>query len=229
MSDAFDPVETLRDSGFFGGLDEAQLEALATRSIVETIPRRRTLFLAGDEADGLRIVLSGLLRVWISDSEGREITLTLVEPGDPLGELALLDGAPRSANVTAMDATRTLLIRRAPFVQLLESDPDLQRHMIQLLCERLRAATDHLGDIALLTLRRRLLRKLYELAQSHAVPDGAGARFRRQFSQSDLAAMLGVTREAVNKQLAALTTDGLIAQRDGALHITDLSELDEPG
>jgi len=208
-------------------LDAQAQQTLAAEAVFETHARGAALFLEGDDADGLRIVADGLLRVWISDANGKEITLSLVEPGDALGEIALLDGAPRSAGASAMEATRTLLIRRASFRRLLEAAPALQGEIIILLCQRLRGATHQLGALALTSLRRQVARKLVDLAQSHAVAAGGSARFRRRFSQSDLAEMLGATREAVNKQLAALAVDGLVAWEGRVMILPALDALEE--
>ncbi len=225
MSARANAATRLGQTALFAGLAPDVLDMLAAQAVTERWPRGALLFQSGDTADGLRVVEGGLLRVWVSSAEGREITLTLLEPGDALGEIALLDGAPRSASVTAMDAATTLLIRRPAFLAVMETDPAIGRHIIALLCERLRLSTDHVGSIALLPLRRRVAAKLHQLAQSHAVPDGKGARFCRRFSQAELADMLGVTREAVNKQIATLVADGLISLQRGMLHITDLDAL----
>lgn len=219
----------LRQCYLFEGLSDTALDALAQQTQITHVAKGAVLFLSGDEADGLRIVTKGLLRVWINDAEGREITLSLSEPGDAIGEIALLDGAPRSASVTAMDKSEVLLIRRASFQALLRDHSELSAHMIEILCERLRSLTDHLGEVALLPLRERVARKLFDLAQSHATPEGKGARFRRSFSQSELAAMLGVTREAVNKQIAGLTSEGILGKDAGRLVILDLDALGEAG
>ena len=85
MTSLSETARRLQGADLFAGLDPPQLEALAKQAVTETLPRRRSLFMAGDEADGLRIVVSGLLRVWINDADGREVTLNLVEPGEALG------------------------------------------------------------------------------------------------------------------------------------------------
>lgn len=225
MTVKVDIVGRLATTGFFDALDPDQLETLAGHCVIEQPVRGTTIFQEGDVADGLRLVVSGLLRVWLSEPSGREITLSLVEPGDLLGEIALLDGAPRSATASAVEASTVIFLRRVPFQNMLDCNPMFQRHMIELLCARLRGVTTHLSAATLLSLRSRLARLLHELAQSYAVPEGNGARFRRRFSQSDIANMLGVTREAVNKQLAAMMNDGLVNTNDGVFFIPDLMAL----
>ena len=225
MSASADRATLLRRCELFAGLAEDAVAALAAQAVRMTAARGETLFRTGDPADGLRILSAGLLRVWIDSADGREHTLALVEPGDALGEIALLDGMPRTANVTVLDDAEMVFIRRSAFMRRLEADNAMKDHFIALLCGRLRMNTDEINDFAFLPLRLRIRRKLHALALSHAVMRDGAAVFRRGFSQSDLAGMLGVTREAVNKQLAALAAEGVIETRAGRLAILDLDAL----
>ncbi|MEM8836935.1 MAG: Crp/Fnr family transcriptional regulator, partial [Pseudomonadota bacterium] len=186
----------IRSSYLFADLDDAMVGRLADASLIETAGKGRLVFEAGDEADGLRIVLSGLLRIWVNDDEGQELTITLAEAGDCLGEIALLDGAPRTANATVMESSRLLFLGQGVFHEILEGNFAFARQLIMLLCERLRRNTDDLSGFAFDDLQVRLARKIHELAFAHAAISGGGARFERAFSQTELAQMLGATREA---------------------------------
>lgn len=218
-------IDAIRGCHLFSEADAPSLSSLAQASRVVRSSKGSTIFMEGDEADGLRVVLSGLVRIWIADRDGRELTLSLVEPGETFGEIALLDGLPRSANANAIEPTECLLTPPAALDLALAEDPKLARHLIQLLCEVLRRNTEAMGAFAFLGLDGRLTQKLHDLALAHAVIDDGRAEFQRRFSQTDLAQMLGVTREAVNKRLGALAHDGLITQADGVLAIPDLSAL----
>ena len=167
-----DKTEMIRKCYLFTDASPDSITRLAKRSLVETVPKNRQLFAMEDEVDGLRIVIDGLVRVWINDAEGRELTLTLIEPGEAFGEIALLDGDLRSANATVIEASQMLLLKRSAFDAVLESDPKLARHLIVLLCDRLRRNTNDLRGFAFQDLRVRLSRKLYELAMAHAEIDG---------------------------------------------------------
>lgn len=209
----------------FEGVSDDVLSALAASSVIETAPARRGLFVADDEADGLRIVMEGLVRIWINDADGQELTITLAEPGDSIGEIALLDGQARSANATTMEPCTLLFLSRASFDTVFDRNPAFARQIVILLCERLRRNTDDLRGFAFDSLQARLAKKIHELAFSHAsIKDGA-AHFERTFSQTDLAQMLGATREAVNKRLAAMTKAGLIELEQGRIIVPDLSLL----
>ena len=220
-----DIIDAIRDCYLFAGADARSIRTLADGSYVKRIPAGAPLFFKGDDEDGLHVVLSGLVRIWLADTEGRELTLTLREPGEPFGEIALLDGLPRSANASALEDSECLVTPRRALDTVLQHDIGLARHLIQLLCELLRRDTDTLGGFAFVSLDRRLARKLHDLALSHATLNGDGAVFLRKFSQTDLAQMLGVTREAVNKRLAAMAQDRVVTQENGLFVIPDLAAL----
>ena len=220
-----DKAEIIRKCYLFTEASPDSIARLAEYSLVETAPKNRQLFETGDEVDGLRILTDGLIRIWINDIEGRELTLTLIEPGEAFGEIALLDGDLRSANATVADASRILLLKRDAFGKALDNDPKLARHLILLLCDRLRRNTQDLHGFAFQDLRVRLGQKLYELAMAHAQMDGKGAKMTRKFSQTELAQMLGATREAINKRLSAMSFDGSVILKNGWIEIPDLDVL----
>ena len=220
-----DTKEALRRCHLFAGADDLSVATLAKASRIVRYRARQTLFMAGDAPDGLYVLQSGLVRIWISDADGRELTIALMEPGDPFGEIALLDGLPRTANATALEPTECLLTPPAALDAALDGNLQLARHLIDLLCEYLRRNTAEMGAFAFLGLDSRLAQKLHDLALAHSVIDGGAARFTRRFSQSDLAQMLGVTREAINKRLGAFAHDGLIVQADGQTTLPDLAAL----
>lgn len=222
-----DTIDTIRRCHLFSGADATSHVALAEASRKLKLRRGSALFVKGDEPDGLYMVLSGLIRIWISDADGRELTLALLEPGEIFGEIALLDGLPRSANATAIEASECLLTPAAAFSTVLERDHRLAVHVIELLCEMLRRNNEAIGAFAFLGLDGRLAQKLHDLAMAHAILSDGAARFTRRFSQLDLAQMLGVSREAVNKRLSIFAHDGLVVQADGMFEIPDLAALSD--
>ncbi|MCB1331908.1 MAG: Crp/Fnr family transcriptional regulator [Maritimibacter sp.] len=220
-----DITAAIRKCHLFAGADDASVTALARASRFVRFRSRQVMFMAGDPPDGLYVLQSGLVRIWIADEDGRELTIALMEPGDPFGEIALLDGLPRTANATALEPTQCLVTPPSALDAALEGNLTLARHLIDLLCEHLRRNTQEMGAFAFLDLDSRLAQKLHDLAVTHGEIDGRAARFTRKFSQSDLAQMLGVTREAVNKRLGAFAHDGLIRRDGGETTVPDLSAL----
>jgi CRP-like cAMP-binding protein len=217
----------IRRSYLFKDVAQPILERLAGLSVTKHLDRRENLFSRGDEGDALYAVVEGLVRIWVGSDSGKELTFSIMEPGDVFGEIALLDGLPRTANATAQEATLLLVIQRSAFLSVLDSEPILARHIIELLCERMRRKTDLLSDFAFADLPVRLARKLGDLVVAHGELDGNVARLGRRFSQTELAQMLGVSREAINKQLSAWSHKGIVSTEDGGLTILDLATLRE--
>jgi CRP-like cAMP-binding protein len=215
----------LRGSFIFRDLAPELLTRLAALSQILRVPKGALLFQQGDEGDALYAVVEGLIRISVSGQGGRELIIGLFEPGDVLGEIALLDGLPRTANAEAAEDSTLLVIHRGPFLDLLKQEAGLARHIIELLCERLRDTTDRLGEYAFLSLRARLAKKIQALAIAHGQHEAGGVRIALKLSQTDIAQMLGVTREAVNKQLKAWSQEGFIAIDHGSITVTDMAGL----
>ena len=215
----------LRGSFLFRDLEAEVLIRVAALAMTRQLGAGETLFWQGDEADALYGMVGGLVRIWVHGPDGKELTLNLMEPGDFFGEIALLDGLSRSATATGLSPTELLVIPRRDFLALLEREPRLARHLIELLCERLRGNTDRLRDTAFLDLGSRLAKTLDALATAHgrAVPEGT--LVDTKLSQSALAQLLGVSREAVNKQLKAFEREGLVAQAGGRLVLPSIEAL----
>lgn len=209
----------------FSSAADISLEMLAACSSVHSPPADGPLFREGDPSGGLWIILSGLVRIWRTDPQGRELTMWLLEPGEVVGEIALLDGGERSASADTMGATRLLHFPRDRFRGILRQDPDLAEHVIMLLCERLRRNTEDLHRAAFYDLGARLAMKLSDLAISHSDQRNNGFVFTRKFSQTELALMLGATREAVNRNMSKLTAAGIVSVVDGYIHILDNERL----
>jgi CRP-like cAMP-binding protein len=209
----------LRSCFLFSSLSDKTIQALSKACLSTTYAGGALIFAMGDEADGLRIILEGSVRVWISDSDGRELTVAMLEPGDSFGEIALFDGLPRSATASALEDTRCLFLPQTVVDRLLSENVGFANEVIKILCEILRRNTDEMGSITFRSLDSRLALKLCDLSVAHAIIDGNSARFTRKFSQGDLAKILGVTREAINKRLTVFSRENLIEMHDGFIVI----------
>lgn len=219
-------MHLLRRSFIFRGLDEVLLRRLARLSQTHRLPAGTLLFQQGEEGDALYGIAEGLIRIWVSGEGGKELTIGLLEPGDVFGEIALLDGLPRSASVEAVEDSLLVMVRREAFLPLLLAETGLARHVIELLCERLRESTKRASEFAFLTLPARLALKLQALAIAYGHDEADGTvRIALKLSQGDLAQMLGVTREAVNKQLKVWGHDGLVRHEHGQFLIADRHRL----
>lgn len=210
----------LASSGMFGGLERTTLDRITEATQIVEFDDGATMFHQGDEANGLYCVASGLVRIYLAHDDGRELTLNLLEKGDVIGEIALLDGLPRSAGAVTLARTRTVFLSRAAFLRLLDESPQLAQHVILVLCERVRRNTDQLTQNAFLDLRHRLTNLLWELALGHGELSGGSGTIELKLTQTSVAQMLGVTREAVNKQFRALMRDGILSIDKGRIMVT---------
>ncbi len=203
-------VAALGRTVFFNGLDESELKRLAAIGRLTTLAPGAVLFDQGDESDGLYVIVSGIVRIYLTSENGREATINLAEEGEVIGEMALLDGLPRSAGAAALTEARLLYIGREPFLALLESSGKLARQVILTLCERLRATNAQFDQAIFHDLRHRLLMLLRQIAVIHGRVESDMAVVELDLTQGTLAQMLGASREAVNKQLRALAKEGCI-------------------
>ena len=218
-------VESLKRCPLF-----AHVETPALREVARGLRRRRfrrneVIFHQGDPGDSLHIVASGAVKIVLPSTEGEEAIIATLRPGDFFGELALLDGAPHSATATALEITETLVLPRAAFRELLDRDAGLRDALFAGLTTELRRLTGHVEELHFLDLAGRLAMRLTRLAQG-VHPDARGEiHLDWPYTQSDLAAMIGGTRQSVNKLLSGLVDDGLVRIERDTLVIADAQQL----
>ena len=200
----------LGKSVVFNGLDEDELRRLAGIAREAVLPPDTVLFEQGEESDGLYIVLSGIVRIYLTADDGREATISLLEDGEVIGEISLLDGLPRSAGAAALTETRVVFIPHRSFCDVLDASPKITRQVLLMLCERLRAANDQVDQAIFHDLRYRLLVLLRQIAVIHGRVEKDMSVVDLDLTQGMLAQMLGASREAVNKQLRALAKEGRV-------------------
>ncbi|HEX8941345.1 MAG TPA: Crp/Fnr family transcriptional regulator [Candidatus Limnocylindrales bacterium] len=227
MLDVDFATETLARCRLFVGMEPGGLAALARTLRTRRFRRGEVLFHQGDPGDALFIVLSGAVKVLLPSEEGDEAILATLVRGDFLGELALLDGAERSATAIALEPTETLVLPRDRFRDLLGSQPALRDGLLAGLAAELRRLTKHVGELHFLDLTGRLAAGLVRLAeeQGRRQPDGT-IQLDAPLTQSDLASMVGATRQSVNKLLGTFADEGLLRFDRDAIVILDLPGLD---
>ncbi len=207
--------DVLAATDLFAGLGRDDLDALALLA-GERRAARDTLVVRRGELDcSLMVLVSGRLRVSAVSPEGREVTLRLMEAGTFIGEIALLDGRARSADVSAMLDSVLLVVERATFLQFLTPRPELMLRLMSILCERLRRSSAAFEDVALSSLSSRLAKLLLDLASQHGRPVPDGVRIRLKLSQKELSAQVAATRERVNKQLRQWHEQGVLGEAEG--------------
>ena len=213
----------LRNVPLFSGLPEGQL-ALLTRVVGrKAYPRNTTIIAAGDPTDALYIVISGRLKVMMSDDEGREVILAILGSGEFFGEMGLIDDAPRSATVIAIEPCELLTISNADFKKCLSENFDIAMAVMRGLVKRLREADKKIGSLALMDVYGRVARLLMEMAE-----DVDGERVvTKKLPKQDIAKMIGASREMVSRVMKDLQTSGYIEVKGGSIVLREAMLMSE--
>jgi len=206
-------VELLRRTRLFAGLDQPTLRALAERSVERSFPRHGRLFFQGDPGNGLFVVASGLVKVVVTSEDGEEMVLVTLGPGEALGELAVVDGGPRSAAAEALEPTSALLITRPVVLELAARDPALTEALLQALGGLLRRLTEQASDLVFLDLPGRMAKLLAGLAAERGTATAEGIELDAILTQTDLAGMVGASRQSVNQILQGFARRGYLQVR----------------
>jgi CRP-like cAMP-binding protein len=211
---------------FFGGLDPDALERLAASMRSRKFRRGEVIFHVGDPGDALFVIVSGEVKISLPSETGDEAILATLRPGDFFGEIALLDGAPRSASASALMPTETVILPRDRLRELIATEEGVRDALLASIAGELRRLTTHVEELHFLDITGRLAARLVRLAQESGTPLADGSlRLRTNLTQADLAAMVGCTRQSVNKLLGQFTDDGLLRlERDGIV-VTNLEGL----
>ena len=230
MADA--PIElafalgALRRCALFARVDDATLETVCASLRVRRYRRNETIFHQGDPGDALYIVESGSVKVVLPSPEGEDAAIiATLDRGAFFGELALLDGAEHSATAIAVEPTQALVLRREPFEQLVEDEPDLRKALMAGLVAELRRLTSHVGELHFLDLPGRLASRIAAIARETQPGQTTNLVLEWPYTQSDLAGMIGGTRQTVNRLLQDLAARGLIQLEREQLLIPDLAAL----
>jgi CRP/FNR family transcriptional regulator, cyclic AMP receptor protein len=219
-------VEALGRCPLFSGLGLESRQAIAQTLRTRRFRKGEVLFHEGDPGDSLFIVASGAVKVVVPSEDGDEAILATLRRGDFLGELALLDGAPRSAGAIALEATETLTLPRSRFSALVASEPAIRDALLSALAGELRRLTAHVAELHFLDMTGRLAARLARLAEENGVRDADGSiRLDAPLTQSDLAAMIGATRQSVNKLLGEFMAEGWLRLDRDTIVIPDLDAL----
>jgi CRP/FNR family transcriptional regulator/CRP/FNR family cyclic AMP-dependent transcriptional regulator len=175
--------------------------------------RGDVLFHQGDPGHGLYLVIAGHLKVVLLRETGEELILSILGPGDVVGEMALLDSAPRSATVVALEAVETATLSRGDFLGLLRRSPETVQGLLAVLAQTIRRLDAEVGDLRFTGLHGRLAKKLLDLAGAHGRPVGDATEIQVALTQEELAGLIGATRQRVNKLLGRYEECGAIARQ----------------
>jgi len=213
--------ESIATIPFFASLDAAARDRVAAGMRMRRFRRGEVVFHVGDPGEGLFILVSGEVKISLPSETGDEAIIATLRAGDVFGELALLDGAPRSATATALVASQCAVLPREAFRVLIAEEPAVRDALLASLAAELRRLTMHVEELHFLDMTGLLAARLVRLATEGGTPaEGGSVRLPPTINQGDLAAMVGCTRQSVNKLLGQFADDRLVRlEREGILVI----------
>jgi CRP/FNR family cyclic AMP-dependent transcriptional regulator len=207
----------LRNVPLFSVLPENQLGLLTSMVTRKTFARGTTIITAGGPTDSLYIVISGRLKVMMSDDEGREVILAILGSNEFFGEMSLVDDSPRSASVVAIESCELLSLSKRDFNKCLEDNFEMAMTVMRGLVKRLREADQKIGSLALMDVYGRVARLLLEMSE-----DVDGERIVvKKLAKQDIAKMIGASREMVSRVMKDLQVGGYIEVRPGGIVLRD--------
>jgi CRP/FNR family transcriptional regulator, cyclic AMP receptor protein len=207
----------LRTVPLFANFSEEQLRALTMLVTRRSAARGAIIMAAGDPTDSLYIILSGRFKVMMSDADGKEVILSILGPGEFFGEMGLIDDAPRSASVVAIEPCELLALARRDFKKCMTENAEMAIGVMRGLVRRLREADRKIGSLALLDVYGRVARLLLDMAET---VDGQKMVTKR-LPKQDIAKMIGASREMVSRVMKDLQTGGYIEMRGSTILLRD--------
>lgn len=218
--------QLLRKSSLFSRLPDEEIDALLAHAVIERFRAGALIGAKGDPGSSMMAVLTGQVVISVLSVEGKQIVLNIINEGEIVGEIALLDGKERSADMTASTNCEVLVIERRSFLPLLER-PALTRELLMVLCEKVRRASEQVEDVLFLDVEARMAKILLRLARNRN--QRSDRRIILRISQRELGNLVGVSRESVNKQLQAWRRSGVIGLENGAIVIRNPEALEDFG
>ncbi|OED39304.1 hypothetical protein AB833_17235 [Chromatiales bacterium (ex Bugula neritina AB1)] len=200
----------------FNELSDEALQELADKCRRLIFKRNTVMMPQGEPGECLYIIESGSAKVFVGDSNGRELVLYEEGPGSYIGDISLLDDEPRSASVVTLEKTQVLSVSKEDFLACLASNPSISLSIIRTLTRRLRDATEGIRSLALDNVYRRLADKLMEIS---VTDENGKISLPKRYSHQDLGNMIGASREMVGKVMAELLKGEYIEMRDKRLYI----------
>ncbi len=208
--DALERVDFLRTIPLLRDLEEDLLRFLASESCARSFEAGEMLFYQGDPGSTCYIITEGRVRIFLVGEDGRELAVRIMGPGEIFGEMALFEEEPRSANVEALGAVTVLELHRETFLRCLLHSPPLALRLLRSLSARLRVTTEAAENLVSMTVAERLMLQLERLAERSGRDVEGGTQITLPLTQQELAALVGTSRESVNRALVRLRREGKV-------------------
>lgn len=216
---AIDKAALLSKHPLFRELGRDVHERIAAYATTKHVARGETIFMKGDTGASLFAVCSGTVEVLVPSVEGKNAVMNLINAGEIFGEIALLDGQPRTADALAFTDCTLMVLERRDFLPLLREQPDIAVKLLEILCARVRRTTEQVEEMMFLDLEGRLAKALLRLEKSSQAP------YRISITQRALSEIVGVSREETNKQLQLWSRDNIVRLERGGIVVLRASAL----
>jgi CRP/FNR family transcriptional regulator, cyclic AMP receptor protein len=214
-------VSVLKHVPLFADLANSELETVAGAARRKSYPRGSVIFHEADPGDYLLVVLKGRVKVSLLGRDRQETIVRILEPPDFLGEIALVDDAPRSATVIALERTDVLEIAREPFLKLVRKQPVIALKVMTQLARALRRASEQIRTLSMFDVYGRVLRCLLTMALDKGQSTKARMVIRPRPSMAELAHMVGCERETVSRAMKTLRASGYVTDVERGLAVEE--------
>lgn len=215
----------LASTALFSGMAQTDLDALVAATANRTYRKGQPIVRQGDPVHSLFVIADGLVKVVIASSEGDELILATLGPGEVFGELGVIDGGTASASVETVESTTVATLSRATLLDLLTTQRSVADTLLRSLGAMIRRLTDQAGDLVFLDLEARVAKLLLALVGSHGATTDAGVELVLRLTQAELGAMVGGSRQSVNQILHAFERRGYVERRGREVVVKDLAAL----
>jgi CRP/FNR family transcriptional regulator, cyclic AMP receptor protein len=227
MTEVIETKEILRLVPIFSDLDEDTLNKLSQLGSQKTYPKESIIVSENEAGAALYIIIEGKVKISRRNSDDREVILSILSESDFFGEMSIIDGESRSANVTAMDDSKLLIIQRNEFLELLHSHPEVSIALLHELTQRLRNADIKIKALSLKDSDGKVATVILQLAEDMGMIKNGIVEIEKLPFQHDLANMAGTSRETISRTLSSFAKKGLIEHEGSRLRILDYAKFKE--
>lgn len=207
-------------------LQPEELSKLAASATLARHKAHATIFQKGDPGSSMMAVVQGRVKICTYSADGKELVLNIIDRGGLFGEIAVMDGRPRSGDAVALEDTELLVLERARLMPFLMANPEIPTRLIATLCQRLRQTSEALEDALLRDAPSRVARGLLRLAVTFGKQESGGLRLDIKLSQQQIGNLIGISRESTNKYIVEWTRARFLTVNNGFITITDKAALE---
>jgi len=214
-------LELLRTVPLFSEMSDRDLERVINVGSTQKYHKDNLILIEEEIGSSMFIILDGRVKISRISDDGREVILSIMSEGDFFGEMSLLDGQTRSANVTAIDPAELFMIRREEFLQLLHDYPQIAINLLKELAQRIRKGDEHIKSLSLQDAKGRVANTLLRIAEDYGIFRKGQVEISELPLQQDLANMAGTSRETISRVIKSLMKEGHLRKENGKIVIVD--------